>query len=275
MFDKRLLRVGVQIKGNIRWYSDVQIHASVTKFANATQNEATVKITNMRKDARDYILTETTPFNWNLNRKKLIVEAGRESTGYFRIFEGDIMAVTPSQPPDIVLTFMCKSNEWDKGNIVAKSMAASVPLSRVAAQVATTLGLKLVFEAKEKNISNYTFTGAALRQVDKLGQVGKVNAYVDDGNLVVKDRDKSLQRVSHVLSMESGMIGIPQVNEQGVQATMLLTSAIRLGGELKIKSTLNPTANASFTVFKLNYELSNRDEPFYVIAEGKRYGFLI
>lgn len=275
MFDGRLLRIGVEIAGQIRWYTDMQITASVTKFANAIQNEASVKITNMRKDARDYILTETTPFNLNRVRKKIIIEAGRESYGYFRLFEGDIMAVTPGQPPDIGLAFTCKSNEWDKGSIVSKSMASQVPLSRICAMVADAIGATLVFEAKDKNIYNYSFTGAALRQVDKLVQVGKVNAYMDDNNLVVKDYNTPIKNVSHVISAESGMIGIPQINEQGIQVTMLLNSSVRLGGEIEIKSVLNPTANAKFCVFKLTYELSNRDEPFYVIAEGKRYGTFI
>lgn len=275
MFDKRLLRVGVEIGKEMRWYTDLQMSVSATKFANAIQNEATVKITNMRKDARDYILTETSPFNKNRVRKRIVVDSGRESTGYFRIFTGDIIAVSPGQPSDITLTFSCKSNQWDKGNIVSKSLANQAPLSRIAQQVADTLGVTLVFEAKEKNISNYSFTGAALRQVDKLVQVGKVNAYVDDDTLVVKDLDKSLENVSHVLSAESGLIGIPQLNEQGVQATMLLTPEIKLGGELELKSVLNPTANGKFSIFKLTYELANRDDPFYVIVEAKRYGTFI
>jgi hypothetical protein len=174
-----------------------------------------------------------------------------------------------------MLTFTCKSNQWDKGTIVSKSHASQSPLSRIAKQVADTMGLTLIFEAKEKNIGNYSFTGAALRQVDKLGQVGNVNAYVDDGNLVVKDFNTPIKNVSHVLSAESGMVGIPQITEQGVQATMFLNSAIRLGGELEIKSVLNPTANGKYCIFKLTYELSNRDDPFYVIAEGKRFGTFI
>jgi len=275
MFDKRLLRVGVEINGQVRWYSEMQISVSATKFANPMQNEATVKITNMRKDAREYILTETTPFNLNRTRKKIIVEAGRQSTGYYKIFEGDIMAVTPSQPPDIMLTFACKSNQWDKGIIVSKSMSETVPMSAIAKQVADTLGVDLVYEAKEKNISNFNFTGAALRQVDKLAQLGKVNAFMDDGKLVVTDFNVPISSSSHVLSMETGLIGIPQINEQGVQATMLLTPSVRLGGELVIESKLNPTASGKFSIFKLNYELTNRDDPFYIVAEGKKFGTFI
>lgn len=273
--DPRLLRVGVQIAGSIRWYTDVQIAVSITKFANPTQNEATVKITNMAKDARDYILTNSTPFNLLRIRKKIYVEAGRVSTGYFRVFEGDIWTATISQPPDIMLTMTCKTNQWDKGVIVATSYAGQVPAHTIAAGVASSLGLDLDYQADPINISNYNHTGSTIKQVDKLGDMGRVNAYVDDNKLVVKNFNKPLKNVNHVLSMETGMIGIPELTEQGFKATCLLNPNIRLGGNLTVKSTLNPAASASFCVFKLTYELTNRDVAFYVIAEGKRYGLLL
>ena len=44
---------------------------------------------------RNYILTETSPFNKNKTPKKLIIEAGRVSTGTARLFVGDITASSP------------------------------------------------------------------------------------------------------------------------------------------------------------------------------------
>lgn len=275
MLDPRLLRVGVEISGQLRWYTDVQIHATGTKYANAMQNEAQVMITNMNKQARDYTLTEATPFNRNRHRKRIIIEAGRESTGYFRLFSGDITEVTVTQPPDIVLTIKAKTGQFFKGAMVSTSKAPQVPMSTLAGDIAGDMGLSLIFEADDKNISNYSHTGSSLKQVDKLGDYGKVDAYIDDDKLIVKNSNKPLSGVSHVLSMDSGMIGIPELDAQGVKATYMLDPNSRLGGQLEIKSILNPAANGKYSIFKLSFDVTNRDIQFYTIAEAKRHGIIL
>lgn len=271
-FDARLLRVGVEVKDQLRWYEGLQIKASVTKLASSTQNEATVEITNIAKEVRDYIMTETTPFNANRVRKRIIVEAGRASYGYHRLFVGDITEVQISQPPDISIQIKAKSSQWEKGNVVSKSTAAQTRMSVLAASIAKDMGLSLIFEATDKNISNYYFVGAAIKQVEKLAEMGRVNAYVDDNNLIVKDTGEPLKQVTRVLSMESGLIGIPQGSEQGVKVTYLFEPTTRLGGGLTLKSFSNPGLDGEYIIYKLGYELSNRDEPFYVTAEASLKG---
>lgn len=273
--DPRIVRVGVEISGGIRWYEGVQISAQGTKYANPMQNEATVKITNMTQQARDFILTETSPFNRNRRRKKLIIEAGRVSTGYHRLFVGDIVSATISQPPDIILTMTAKTGQFDKGVIVGQSYAGQASSLTIAQGVADSMGLKLIHEAPPKNIANYNFTGATVKQVDRLGEMGDVNAYIDDDKLIVKERNKPLKNSDHVLSVDNGMVGIPEITDQGVKVTMMLTPSVKLGGGITIKSKLNPAASGAFTIYKLMFDVSNRDIPFYTIVEAKKHGFLL
>jgi len=270
--DQRIVRVGIEVNGQLRMYDGLWVSATGTKFANPLQNECEVKIANLAKEVRDFILTETSPFNANRTPKRLVVEAGRQSTGTFRVFEGDITEASPSQAPDIVLTIKAKTGQFAKGTIVSKSEAPLVLLSKVAGGVASDLALSLVFEAKDRNISNYSFTGAALKQVEKLSQAGNVNAYIDDAKLVVKDYNAPLQGVTHTLSEASGLIGIPEITEQGVRVRYLLDPKAQLGGELRLESKLNPAASGDYVIFALSFEISNRDVQFYTIAECKRKG---
>jgi hypothetical protein len=151
-------------------------------------------------------------------------------------------------------------------------MPGVAPLRNIAAKAASDLGLSLNFEASAKQISNYSYTGSAAKQVEQLGTLGRVNAYIDDKTLVVKDFNKPLaNRVRH-LSLNSGMVGIPEFTEHGVKVKMLFDNQTTLGGGLVISSKLNPAANGSYTIFKLAFELASRDTPFYLIAEAKRNG---
>ena len=101
--DPRIVRVSIEVNGALKVYEGLDIHVSGTKYGNSNQNECEVTIANLQKETRDYILTETSPFNTNKKPKKIIVEAGRVSYGPTQIFVGDITNSTVSQPPDITL----------------------------------------------------------------------------------------------------------------------------------------------------------------------------
>lgn len=268
--DPRLLRISVEINGQLKTYDGLAMTASGTKFANANQNECEVKITNLDKATRDYLLTETSPFNKNKSRKLLIVEAGRVSTGYAVVFQGDVTNATGGQPPDITLTLKAKASDYAKGEIVARSMPGAMSMRAIAQSVANDLGLSLTFEAKDKNIQNFSYTGSKAKQVELLGTYGKVNAYVDDGALVVKDYNAPLANRIREVNLDTGMIGIPEFTEQGIKVRMLFDNQTVLGGALRVRSRLNPAADGDYTVSKLSFELASRDTPFYYIAEATR-----
>lgn len=269
-FDPRIVRVTVEINGRAHIYTDLHMVVSGCKYANAAQNECEVKIANLDKATRDFLLTETSPFNRNRRRKLLRVEAGRRSTGTSLVFQGDICEATGSQPPDITLTLKALTGGYSKGAIVAKAAGAATPLRTLAQQVARDLGLSLRFEAKDKQIANYTFTGAALKQVNMLGEMGRVNAYVDDAQLVVKDYNAPLRGNARVLNLDTGMVGLPEFTDRGIKVRMLYDNQTRLGTALRVRSVMNPAADGDYTVFKLGFELATRDTPFYLIAEAVR-----
>lgn len=268
--DPRLLRISIEINGKLKVYEGLAMTASGTKYANANQNECEVKITNLDQATHDFLLTATSPFNKNKKRKLLMVEAGRESTGYSLVFAGDITSAVGAQPPDITLTLKAATGDHAKGKIAAHSQPAVAPLKNIAANVAKDLDLNLTFEATPKHISNYAYTGSTVKQVEHLGNMGRVNAYVDDKTLVVKNFNAPLERRVRDLNLDTGMIGIPEFTEHGVKVKMLFDSQTTLGGGLRIKSKLNPAVNGLYTIFKLGFELASRDTPFYYIAECTR-----
>lgn len=274
-FDPRLLRVGIEVGSNLVWYEGLSIEATITKVANATANDATIKIANIIKDTRNRILTETSPWNKFAVRKRVIVEAGRESYGYARVFTGDIMAADVSQPPDIGVTITAKTNAWNKTQIATRSYAGLVQARTVAQDIADSMGLSLQFDVQDKQLANYAFSGAKSAQLQKLAELGRVNAYIDDDRLIVKPLGNALlEYVSEtdVLSADSGLVGIPEVTEQGIKAKMMFEPYSKCGGTLRIKSVVNPAANGEYVIFKMTYDISNRNEQFYNTIEAHKKG---
>lgn len=268
--DPRIVRLGIEVNGVLKFYEGLAIKAVGMKFANANQNECEVEIANLDKTTRDFILTETSPFNQNRTPKRFVLDVGRVGTGTTRIFTGDITSVIVSQPPDITLTLKSLTKDHSKGDIVNRTHPARTPLSRISKQVAQDLNLNLNFQAPDKYINNYSFCGGKLKQVNKLGEAGEVNCYVDDDSLVVKAANAPLVGQVRKLNLDTGMIGIPEITEHGVKVTFLIDSQTRLGAGLEITSVINPTLNGTYIIYKLGFNVASRDTPFYYIAWCKR-----
>src|SRR5882672_905669 len=174
--DPRIVRVGIEVNGQLKIYEGLSITATGTKFANANQNECEVKIANLDKDTREYILSETSPFNKNKTKKVLTLDAGRKSTGTSRVYVGNISKSSPSQPPDITITLKCLSLNYQKGNIVAKTSKATQSVQDISQQAADNLQVPLNFQATDKQVSNYAYSGDSLNEVNSLNDLGNYNA---------------------------------------------------------------------------------------------------
>lgn len=270
ILDPRLIRIGVEVRGEIQTFSDLAMTVVGTKFANPNQGECLVTIANLSQSTVDFILTETSPFNRNFTPKRLIVEAGRRSTGYSLLYTGIIFRSSITQPPDAILSIRAITGQFQKGNIVARSGAETTRLSAIARNVAVDIEATLNFQATDTEVSNYSFTGAAVNQVEKLEEIADVDAYVDNDQLIVKNRGEPLANRVRRLDAETGMIGVPTFTEQGAKITFLFDNQTVLGGMLNVTSSRYPALTGLYSIYKLNYNLSNRDVPFYYTAECVR-----
>lgn len=274
--DPRIVRLSIEIDGQFHVFEGLDIQARGRKTANAKENSCDVRVSNLTKTVRDYLLTATSPFIANKRTpKRMILEAGRVSTGVTRIFYGDITSSEITQPPDIGLTLRSKTGAYKKGFVVARNGRELQPLSAIAAAVAKDMGTSLTFEADDIQIANFSYSGAVGGQVDVLGTAGAVDAYVDDQTLVVKNRGVGLQNRVRLLSMATGMIGIPEFTERGLRVTMLLDAETTLGGTIRVESELNPAANGDYVVYALEFDIASRSTPFYYIAEARRAGQVV
>lgn len=247
------------------------IVASGTKFVDVTQNECNLQVGNLSRNFRNMLATNLTPFDYNQKRKSVQVWAGRISTGFFLRYEGDIVSAVPTQPPDIIMNIRSRTMQFFKNDLVAQSYAVTAPLSQIAGDIAKRLGLNLKFEASERNISNYAYTGSATGQINRLQQLGAIDAYVDDGMLICKDKGKSLANSTHVLSLNSGLIGTPEPTEYGIRTRSMLSPGVTLGGILTLDSVLNPSLNGDYTIYRTGFEIATRDVAFYDIIEATKY----
>lgn len=264
--DLRRIRFGIEISGKINWYEGLRVRASGTKFANAQQNECTLTVTGLSMTTRDHLLTETSPFNSNRTPKRLILEVGRVSTALFRIFIGDIVSTEPSSPPDVDVIIKAKTQAAQSGNVVSIASGPLSKLSAISQRVADEIGLGLDFQAIDKNVSNFSYTGAALKMVNLLQDSGSVRAFIDDEILIVKNYGQALSGRIRVLSVDTGMVGIPKATEKGLDVTFLIDSESLLGGMLRLDSKMNKSLNGDYVIDQLKFDVASHEDPFFYSA---------
>jgi hypothetical protein len=265
--DDRIVQVGIELNNGINYYEGLAITARGTKFGNQNLSECQVRIDNLTRAHRDFILKETSPFNFNRSPKKLIVNAGRKSYGTAQIFIGNITTSEITQPPDIGIILNALTGYETSLETISVSMPPQSSLLAISQKAANDIGTGLNFQATDKTIANYGFTGKPLEHVNKIQEAGNFDAFVDNNVLVVKDRNVPLPGLTRKLSLENGMVGIPEITETGIRVRMLLDNATQLGGQIELTSQLNPSLNGRYGIYKLSFDIASRDVPFYWIAE--------
>lgn len=261
MIDLRRIRIGIQVGGGINWYEGLRVKATGTKHADPTQNECVVTMSGLSKDVRDSLLSATTT-----STRRLIVEAGRVSTGVSQIFVGDIYEGEPSSPPDVDVVLKAKTGNGEAAKVSVVSGEPMRPLRAIAQGVAADLGVGLDFQATDKNIANYAYAGSSIKQLNVLQNAGGVQAFIDDRTLVVKDAGRPLSGRTRIVSMDTGMVGIPKRTEEGVEVTYLIDGPSDLGGSLDLRTVFNPTLNGVYTINQLKFDIESHGDPFNYTA---------
>jgi hypothetical protein len=265
--DLRIVRLKLEVNGVIKTYENLFISAVGVKYANPLQDEAEIILYNLDKATQDYILTETSPYNLNRTPKTVILEAGRQSYGTSVIYVGNIIYSSVTQPPDVGVILRCMTGNTLKGSIISRTQPGTTTLEQIANAVGQDLDVFVNFQAENKDISNYVYAGAALQQIEALSALGNLNVFLDGDSLVVKSAGAALNGNFRKMSASTGMIGIPELTEQGVRVKFFIDNKTVLGGGIELHSDIYPTVNGFYVIYQLAFIITNRMVPFYYIAD--------
>lgn len=274
MVDKRAIRIGIEVEGRMQYYqslSGFNIKVTGVKFANARKNECTIEIAGLSQETISYLVINSSPFVKGRRPRLITVDVGRQSKGLEPVFRGDILRVIPNPPPDRKLVISALTGAVASIGIVSRQGGAKVKLSELAQGIADDIGVELTFQATDKDVVNYTYTGTAWGQVQKLAEVGEVSAFLDDDTLVVTDKDTSIKGMLRILNKDTGMIGVPRVADKELSVEFLAdTEPARIGGGLRVQSRMNPAADGDYVIKQLRFEMNSHSDAFQYSATCRR-----
>lgn len=266
-FDPRIVRVTIEIDGTVQEFTNVRIDARGTKYRSALMSQAEIRIFNLTRENQQWILTRASPQQKPpapLTPINVTLEVGRESYGTFTLFQGSAFAAGITQPPDMGIVLQSLTNNFQLANTSAVSFPETSTLGQIAGQLAKDMGctLQMRSENPARQIVNYSFTGSTQKQMQRLNEMGVI-AHIDNKTLIIVDPEQSRSTGVILIDSLGGLVGVPQATSSGAACKTMIERGIEVGGEIELISQLNPAANGNYIIQQLDFELSNRDQPFF------------
>lgn len=262
-FDQRLVEVDIKLPSGTLTFSNLSIYATGQKFMSAVSATCQIKLYNLTRAQRQQVITLSSPLVQPRVPIFVNLKVGRQSYGMFLLFSGQMVLADVLQPPDIGIVLNAIANSAQTGLIQNTQYPANTPLATIGAGVAQAGGWNLNNQCSNKSISNFSYTGSPLDGVTELNQMGGVQACVDNGTLIMINSTGSVNGQPYQLNQSTGMVGIPQVTDQGIIVRMMVNNQIQIGGRVTVKSVTNPAANGTYKILQIFYEIASRDQPFW------------
>lgn len=269
--DQRIINLGIIIDGSIRWYGGLNtplfIEAKGRNQANPSMGDCDITVLGLDRNVRDYILRNTRPLATESEKVSVILEVGRESYGTHTRFRGDVFRSEMIGKPDSGVRLICRTGFINKSKLVQRSGSELTKLSSIAKWVADDCGYGLSFEIGDRNIRSYSFTGSAQAQLSQFEDLANAEVYVDDDIMYVKESGKaSGGRAIRKANVENGLLQAGS-SESGVKIQMLYDPVTTIGTQVELESSQNPSINGDYVVYRSDYHVANRADPFYLNVE--------
>lgn len=278
MQNKRVCFVEVETNENgtkqLKRLDGLAIKGRVTRKMSSVEADATVSIANLAQSDIEYLTTFTSPYVKPQTKKLIRIYAGYSMTGWGRIFEGDITEAFPSDLPDTWLNIRAKSLYYARRAPVSFGVTNTTD-KQIAQSISQELNLNFDWQASTtKNLNIFNFNGSKAELIKEFNKIGDTVMFEDNGSLKVVDKSsiRTNQKPVKVISVNSGMIGLPEPDKVGVRLKTLLDASLNPADWIEAKSLKLPAINGYYQVYELTFDFASREQQFYSEILGKASG---
>ena len=241
---------------NTRIIEGLATTVDVTKNGLPEKNTAKIKIANLAmSDMEQMTFLAFRPLQ---NRKnKIMVEAGNQGEELSMVFKGDITSSFPdfSSAPDIFFHIEAMTAGWSLCmNTSPTSVDGEMPVSQLMQKWATEAGFGLINNGITASVQNSTYNGSPIEQAQQCADEVGIELLIDDENFTIQSWDNP-RGDAVLLNPQSGLIGYPSFNNDGISARCFYDPKLKLGGQVKIESIV-PRASGYWKLTKLTHALT-------------------
>lgn len=236
---------------------------SVTKTDAQTPNEAEFAIYNISRDTSQKLRKSFTD---------IIFSAGYENNQGL-IFSGNIKSFEQKREgSNIVLKI--NAGDGDKGynyTVINKTLAAGATPDQIVSTAASAMEIPIGYKSELR-------ADALPRGKVMYGQPKNVlreqcknqgcTWSIQDGQILMLKRTEVKKGTAILLSKDTGLINIPEQNEDGLKAQCLLNPQLNIGSVVEIKSEFNPDLNGQYRLISIDHKGDTHSNEWYSSFTG-------
>ena len=256
----------------VKTFDGLNVNFNVSKQASEVTPYGRIVVANLTMEDVVSITTIVGTYTDVKKRKKVRLYAGYDDDVGL-IFEGDITSAAPiTEPPDVWMQIEATNGFFDNNRVVSKTIKDKTPIKNVAEQVANWLKVPLQWMSTTTKIINlFSASGSAGQFIRKLNNLGDILAFKDEEGLIVLDLKNPKRKTTTEVSKNTGMIGIPKADNNGIRVDVLLNHHLKLGQSIDLKSELIPSINGKYWIYGLTHSGSLRDNEFITSILCRKY----
>lgn len=247
-------------KGNTKIIRGLATEVSVEKPGLPDKGKASIKITNLPLTDMEQLTTLAfKPLQYQ--RNSVSVFAGDEESGLSQVFSGEITSAFGNfnAAPNPVFEIDAMTGFF--GALLPQqptTTAGAVGVADIVGQMADKMGYSFKNEGVSAQLRNAVFNGSPLEQAQGAARQAGAELLVDDGSMVLLLAGMARAGNAVLLNKNSGMIGYPAFNNNGITVKCLYNPALRFGGLVQVQSIV-PKASGVWKITKLSHKLSAFD----------------
>jgi len=256
----------------VKTFDGLNVNFNVSKQASEVTPYGRIVVANLTMEDVVNITTIVGTYTNVKKRKKVRLYAGYDDDVGL-IFEGDITSAAPiTEPPDVWMQIEATNGFFDNNRVVSKTIKDKTPIKNVAEQIANWLKVPLQWMATTNKVINlFSASGSAGQFIRKLNNLGDILAFKDEEGLIILDLKNPKRKTTTEVSKNTGMIGIPKADNNGIRVDVLLNHHLKLGQTIDLKSELIPSINGKYWIYGLTHSGSLRDNEFVTSILCRKY----
>lgn len=239
----------------VRLGMDVEIQ----KPGGKEKNKAKVRIYNLPLGDME-VLTTLAFQPLQVSKNAIAVYAGDEEHGMSLAFSGDIVSAVPNfnSAPDPSFDLDCITGYVASITPVPPLTApGGQDVAVLMAGLAKQMGLSFINRGVSAAVRNPAFVGGPMDQARQLADAARISLIVDDGEMVIAPAGELRNDdggSTPVWSAETGMLGYPGFDNEGVVVKGIYEPKLQIGGPLRIESMV-PRASGLWQIVSLSHKL--------------------
>lgn len=190
------------------------------------------------------------------------IRAGDDTRGLAMVFQGIVQNATQdfSDSPNVCLNIGGQAGALSAmAPVKPVSFQGQADVATLMTTIAASMKPPLTLENNGVDVvlSNPYYAGTATQQMEEVAEAANIYASIDSehNTLAIWPKDGSRSGQAPLISLDTGLVGFPTFADVGIGIKVLYSPGLRLGGTFNLTSRAVPSANGSWVITMLSYEL--------------------